>query len=182
MEKQDNVARIEEVGRALGRIDAEALKILAVVRSQMDEFDGDVLMAMASLKVEPEELIEAIWRACGTLAQLGVALSPVGVLHVESMVSAFTGKPKVSVMWKPSPDAPEAAGSFSPAAARNHGLACLEAAEAAEHDAAFHAMLREQGATEQEAAAGVLTIRRFRDDYRAAQGIPTTFDDTQEPK
>ena len=75
-------------------------------------------------------------------------------IRINSGVSAFTGDGFVTLKWG------ESAGQLTPAEARAHALAILEAAEAAESDAAVWQVMTTGGATEADA---VRILSRIRD-------------------
>jgi hypothetical protein len=159
----------EAIGKLLEGIDPEALVRLAVVRKWMAEHDVDFLTAVAMFDdVEPPELLKSLWDVAAGLMQLATFHAERGTIEVESQVSAFSGEPKVLIRF--AGELGEFAEGLSPLAARHHAHGVLEAAEAAEHDAAFHAHVRNQGGDYEEAAAAIASIRQFRDRYREAQG------------
>jgi len=84
------------------------------------------------------------------------------VLSVSSGVSAFDGKPFVHVRWL------EQSGQWDIESARQHALQVLEAAEAAEHDAAVVRWLRERVKVNDggRVAEMLADLRRFRDEHR----------------
>lgn len=76
------------------------------------------------------------------------------VIHTESGVSAFTGKPFVVVRWG------KERGQLTPAEARELGLSILAAAEAAESDVAVHRVLLTELGVSAQTAAGVIALMR----------------------
>ncbi len=60
------------------------------------------------------------------------------MIEMESGVSLFTGKPFCAVRWG------EMSGQLTPEEMRQHGLACIATAEAAERDAAFVSFFEER--------------------------------------
>ena len=81
---------------------------------------------------------------------------PIGpIIHVESLVSAQTGKPIVNIEWGPM------AGKLTPAEARAHAQTIMEVAFAAELDAFVVAFFHEKMSLPLEQA--VLVLRDFRE-------------------
>lgn len=90
-------------------------------------------------------------------------------LAMESGVSARTGEPFMHLRWG------DQAGQFTPAAAREHALKIIDAAAAAEFDAALVRALTtgETNMRHEEAVAFLGLIRRARGDYDQAAAIET---------
>lgn len=85
-------------------------------------------------------------------------------VHIESGVSAFTGKGFCAVHAIGEDGQPIAGGQLTPEQVRTMALGWLGAAEAAEHDAAVVAELVEQvGLSQQEAAAFLHGLRKRRE-------------------
>lgn len=76
-------------------------------------------------------------------------------IHIESLVSAETGKPLVHIHWGPMD------GKLTPAEARKHAEAILEVVLAAELDAFIVAFFREKMDLPMEQA--VMVLRDFRE-------------------
>jgi hypothetical protein len=76
-------------------------------------------------------------------------------IHVESLVSAQTGKPVVHVHWGPMD------GKLTPAEAREHARKIMEVALAAEMDAFVVAFMHEKVGLE--LGAAVMVLRDFRE-------------------
>jgi hypothetical protein len=79
-------------------------------------------------------------------------------IRFESGVSVFDGTPFVVLRWG------QETGQLTPAEAREHALAVLEAAAAAEHDALVFAELRDgrAGLSMEAAATFLVALRRRR--------------------
>jgi len=77
------------------------------------------------------------------------------MIHIESLVSAQTGKPVVSVRWGPMD------GKLTPAEARAHAQTIMEVAFAAELDAFIVAFFHEKMDLPLERA--VMVLRDFRE-------------------
>lgn len=79
-------------------------------------------------------------------------------IEVQSIVSAADGKPYVQLKWG------DQVGQLTPDEARQHALALLDAANAAETDAGLLRFIRQQGGTERQAAALLAHFRTYRGD------------------
>lgn len=78
-------------------------------------------------------------------------------IHIDSMVSLFSGQPYVVLRWGAE------RGQLDPGVAREHALAVLEAAAAAENDAlVFAELTKGVGVGQEEAAAVLLSLRTRR--------------------
>lgn len=86
-------------------------------------------------------------------------------IGIFSGVSAFSGQGYVQITWGAE------SGQLTPAEARMHALAVLEAAEAAEHDALVVAELTEgMGVEQQSALAFLVNLRGRRQQEQRRQG------------
>lgn len=72
------------------------------------------------------------------------------MIELEAGVSLFTGKPFCAVRWG------KESGQLTPEEMRQHGLACIATAEAAERDAALVDFLTANGGMPKEDAIKVL--------------------------
>lgn len=80
------------------------------------------------------------------------------VIDVQSIVSAANGQPLVQIKWG------SQAGQLTPAEARQHALGLLDAANAAETDAALLRLTRQAGGDDEEAAVLLALVRAQRGD------------------
>jgi len=78
------------------------------------------------------------------------------MIEVGSGVSLFTGKPFCTVRWGAE------TGQLTPEEMRQHGLACIATAEAAERDAALMGFLVAGGMSRQEAVNVLIGVRMHR--------------------
>lgn len=93
----------------------------------------------------------------------GEKVTDLAEIHIESGVSMFTYEGFISVRAT-GKNGQAFYGQLSPAEARTHGLAFLEAAEAAEQDAAVFTATRKLGLADEVAGHVVSAIRTARSD------------------
>ena len=86
-------------------------------------------------------------------------------IEMASGVSAFTGDPFVHMLLVFADGSTKTINQFTPADARQHGLHVIETAEAAVHDAAMAAWMRDKLNAEPEVAAqAIADLREYRKD------------------
>lgn len=91
-----------------------------------------------------------------------------GQLYLESVVSAQTGEPRVNLTWEST-----RLGQLSVEEARQHALAVLEVAEAAEQDAfLFRWLQKVVGLSPQKAVLVLGEFRSTRGQWRAGGEVP----------